>query len=166
MKNQQYNYTPDQIRTSNMASDRSSDIVFPEDEPSLTSQQFLKECDINFIVKQSEANGFVRHLNQREARFGDFGESTDFLAAQQYVAEARSAFEDLPAETRARFKNDPANLLDFINDDRNHAEAVQLGLANPLPEKPTKEAPTQPQRASKPRTKTIEVPEDFEMPQT
>jgi hypothetical protein len=34
----------------------------------------------------------------------------------------------LPADVRARFENDPANLLDFMVNPANNAECIKLGL--------------------------------------
>ena len=37
-------------------------------------------------------------------------------------------FEELPATIRKKFENDPAKFLDFVNDERNADEMVELGL--------------------------------------
>ena len=34
----------------------------------------------------------------------------------------------LPAHLRARFENDPAQLIDFLGDENNRSEAEKLGL--------------------------------------
>lgn len=116
------------VRTSNMLPDRSEDLVFDETD-SLTQQQFLAECDINNIVKSNASGAMVTHLNERTPHFGDFGDATDFQSHQNYMAEAQSAFNSLPAEVRARFKNNPAELLDFVSQEKNQDEAIALGLA-------------------------------------
>jgi hypothetical protein len=36
----------------------------------------------------------------------------------------------LPAELRARFENDPAKLIEFIDNSENLDEAINLGLVN------------------------------------
>lgn len=155
MKTHEFLYA--EIRTQNMLPDRSTDVV--NDEPSQTNQQFLQECDINHIVDQSRNTGFIGHLNNRTPQWGDFGESTDYHSALNYLKEANESFMSLPAEVRARFENDPAQLLDFINNPENLREAVDLGLAdvpkngfpapkqgepNPAPKTP-KNAPELPQ---------------------
>lgn len=129
-----------EIRTSNMLPDRSADVHFdPENEPSLTNQQFARECDINVIVSQFQKTGLVTHLANgapQSGDFTDFGDSTYFQSAQNYLIEAQSAFDALPAEVRARFSNDPAKLLDFVNNQDNQDEAIKLGLAVRKPEEP------------------------------
>jgi len=132
-------YNPSSIRTYNMLPDRSSDLNFVE--PSMTQQQFADECDINNIVASNASGRPITHLNQSTPEFADFGDSTDFHAHQNYLAEAREAFDALPSHVRARFNNDPAALLDFVTDEKNIDEAVKLGLATLRPEEPVK-APT------------------------
>ena len=51
------------------------------------------------------------------------------------VMAADDAFMALPANIRERFNNDPAELVDFVSDDRNRSEAIDLGLVPP-PAKP------------------------------
>lgn len=143
--------SPDTIRTVNSIPDRSADVLFDEElEPSKTQQQFAKECDINYIVKQAEASGFVSHTASGAPTFGDFsdfGDATYFQSAKNYLIEAQASFDALPANVRARFANDPARLLDFVQDPDNLQEAIKLGLAEAKPEptipepKPSKKAP-------------------------
>lgn len=139
-------YTPSQIRTADMPSFRGSDLEFdPEHDPSYTQQQFAAECDINNIIAQYEVTGMLHHSNPHQPLQGDFSEfgpSTDFIAAQNYLVEAQAAFDALPAKVRDRFANDPAKLLDFVNDPSNDYEARKLGLLNPVPETPPETPPT------------------------
>lgn len=142
-----------------MLPDRSADVYTdPELAPSLTQQQFAKECDINVIVKQNAETGLISHVNSRPAQFADLGDGMDYQAHQNYLIEADAAFMGLPAEVRARFDNNPAKLLDFLQDDKNVDEARELGLLNPLPETPPAPAPEAPQKVK--RTKMVEVPID------
>lgn len=132
-------YKPEDIRTSNLASYRGSDLFFdPNVLPSLTQQSFKAECDINTIIAQYEATGFIHHSNPNkplQGDFSEFGPGTDFLSAQKYLVEAQASFDSLPAKVRARFHNNPAELLEFLEDSQNESEARRLGLLNPLPEK-------------------------------
>lgn len=66
---------------------------------------------------------------------GQYGEMPDFdyHTAMLQIAEARSAFMELPASMRLRFENDPGKLLEFLRDERNREEAESLGLINPQP---------------------------------
>lgn len=99
---------------------------------SRTKQNFKDECDINVIMRRYETHGVLPAFNQREGRFMDTT-VFHFQDAQQVVAAAKSAFEELPARLRDRFKNDPSQLIEFLNDERNRDEAIKLGLVNPTP---------------------------------
>lgn len=99
----------------------------PEGE-SLTKQAFKDECDINRIVRRFIKTGQIPR-GRPGAAFGDFTGVGDFQAMQNKVLAARVAFMQLPAAVRARFGNDPAQLIEFLGDKANQAEAVRLGLA-------------------------------------
>lgn len=102
--------------------------------PSLTKQAFKDECDINKIVERHSAQGTLDEylgitMQQRQGQFLDLSESVDFQTAHQIVQQAQEAFQTLPALVRERFRNDPGQLLAFMQDPKNADEAVALGLA-------------------------------------
>lgn len=92
-----------------------------------TRQSFKDECDINVIMRRYAATGQVEHLTQRTPVWGEVP-NLDFNSAMQIVVRAREDFEALPANVRDRFANDPAQLLSFISNPENRAEAEKLGL--------------------------------------
>ena len=103
--------------------------------PSLTQQSFRDECDINTIVER-----FGLGADMPEAlppRFGDFSEVTDFHSAMNAVRIAGEGFMLMPAAIRARFENDPARLIKFLEDPGNFDEAVKLGIVNAPPAPPS-----------------------------
>lgn len=93
-------------------------------EPSRTKQSFKDECDINLLMKRY---GTVP-APTRVPQFGDFSEIGTFFDARLAVLEAEQEFMTLPAKVRSRFDNDPGKLLAFLEDERNRAEAISLGL--------------------------------------
>lgn len=100
-------------------------------EPSRTKQSFAEEADINFIVSRFMKTGYlppVEEMGGPQLAFGDFSGGVDFLEAMERVREAEGAFRALPAPVREHFRNDPAELLEFVGDVRNRAKAVELGL--------------------------------------
>lgn len=99
-------------------------------EPSLTQQQFKDECDINNIMKKYATTGQFTHVTGKQGMYGDFSSIKDYHTMVQTVLYAQEAFSTLPAEMRARFKNDPGMLLDFLQDSKNYDEALKLGLIN------------------------------------
>lgn len=99
--------------------------------PSLTQQQFKEECDINNIIARYETTGLLTdplHPGTRMPQFGDFSNVPDYLHAQTIIARTREAFEALPSKIRDRFDNDPAQMLEFLQDESNREEAVKLGF--------------------------------------
>lgn len=121
---------PDQIW--NSRPDGSLDIGHVNDKPSLTQQQFKDECDINNILKSYQETGTINHINRKPQIFGDFSDVKDFRESLELIQYATSEFMQLPAKVRARFKNDPAELVEFCNNPNNLEEAISLGLANPI----------------------------------
>lgn len=108
-------------------------------EESRTKQSFKDECDINFIMKRYEKTGVIDFVNRRAARFGD-ATAQDFHESMCLVRDASAAFDGLPAHLRSRFQNDPEQLLAFLDDDENRAEAVKLGLVEEKKAEPDRSA--------------------------
>lgn len=108
---------------------------------SLTQQSAKDECDINKIMERA-MNGIMPPGSSREPVYGDFTSSADdYHHAMNIVAEAREAFDTLPASVRARFQNDPAEILEFLADGENFDEAVKLGLIEKPPAEDLSTAP-------------------------
>lgn len=103
-------------------------------EEGLAQQQFAEEVDINTIVKRFGLTGQLPE-NLRMPVSGDFTNITDFQSAMNLVVQAKEEFERVPAEVRARFANDPGELMAFLEDEKNREEAVKLGLVSAPPEK-------------------------------
>lgn len=108
-------------------------LACPEEE-GRTQQAFKEDADINVIVRRFGLTGQLPE-NVRVPVSGDFTGITDFQSAMQAVVAAQAAFNELPAEVRARFRNDPQELMAFMEDDANREEAIKLGLVNKAPEK-------------------------------
>lgn len=105
-------------------------------EPTMAQQHFKDECDVNNILRKYEATGLVTHLANGTPSYGDFSSVLDFQQAQNLLIEAQDAFDALPASLRKRFDNDPAVMLEFIENPDNREEAERLGLVS----KPSAEA--------------------------
>lgn len=119
-------------------------------DPSRTQQNFAEETDINTIVKRFNLTGELPS-NFRAPQYGDFDGVADYQSALNQVIAANDAFMSMPAGLRARFHNNPQNLIEFLSREENREEAVKLGLLK-APEKapvsppvvtpePLKEAP-------------------------
>lgn len=123
--------------------DRPFSIRFPG--PGRTKQSFAEECDINHMLRTYQHGGRPPAVNRMAGRFGDFSQIPDLHSALNQVKEADYAFAMLPATLRARFNNDAGELLEFMADPANAAEAVELGLVDeeqPTPDpEPVEPAP-------------------------
>lgn len=108
-------------------------------QPSMTKQSFKDESDINNILKRFLKTGVMDFAQKNEPRYGDTT-GLEFTQAMQTVAAAKSLFAELPAHLRARFENEPAKFLDFVQDDNNREEARALGLLKPSAVAPELEA--------------------------
>lgn len=98
---------------------------------SRAQQQFAKDADINVIMSRYQKSGVLVDpvkIGNRRAIFGDFSDVQDFHTARNQVLQAEAEFMSLPARVRAKFDNDPAQLLAFVADDANYDEALKLGL--------------------------------------
>lgn len=120
--------------------------------PSMTKQEFVRESDINNIIKSYSQTGMINHINAKAAQgaYQDLPDSVDFQDSLHIIKAAESAFMTLPAKIRDRFGQDPAEFLAFMADPANDAEIRELGLAKPLPLAPPPKAPDEaPDRAPK-----------------
>lgn len=101
-----------------------------------TQQEFAAESDINEIVRRFGLTGQLPDV-WNAPQSGDFVDAVDFTTAMQAVRKAEEAFEDLPADLRKRFGHDPQELMNFLENGDNRAEAMKLGLIK-VPEAPVR----------------------------
>lgn len=114
-------------------------------EPTLTKQSFAKDCDINQILKKWMKTGNDPRDAAKQPLFGDFYDQMDYEQSIGVVRMADEAFADLPAEVRARFGNDPNELLEYMHVPGNEDEKIALGLIEaPVVVAPTAETETTP----------------------
>lgn len=123
--------------------------------PSMTKQEFQKECDINNIIKHFSVSGMFSHVNVRAAQgsYQDLPDSVDFQESLDVIRAAETAFMSLPAKVRDRFGQDPAEFLAFLGDPANAEEAQKLGLLKPVepPPEPLEVKVVNPPQEEKPQ---------------
>ena len=95
-------------------------------------QSAEEESNINTIVRRFGISGELPN-NLRMPQSGDFTNAPDFHTAMNLVRQAQEEFVRVPADIRARFNNDPARFMAFVEDEANYDEALKLGLVNPRP---------------------------------
>ena len=88
------------------------------DGPTRAKQSFKDSCDINKIVAKFQTSGIIDHVNKHKPNYG-FCTSTDLKESLKLVETANTMFDELPAEIRKQFANNPAGFLDFVQDPAN-----------------------------------------------
>jgi phage internal scaffolding protein len=101
-------------------------------DPSLAQQHMKNECDINIIVERFGVTGQLPQT-PLEPSYGDFSGVTDYHTALNAIRASDEAFMALPAKIRARFDHDPNALLNFLQNEENRDEAIQIGLIDGQP---------------------------------
>jgi len=93
----------------------------------LTEQAHARETDINFILKDYQRTGLMRHAKQNQGRYDDVT-PLDFAQAMEITANARSMFEELPSSFRRKFSNSPALFLDYVQNPDNKDSLEKMGI--------------------------------------
>jgi phage internal scaffolding protein len=86
---------------------------------------------VNNILAMYMKTGVVPPTNPN-AEYGDLSDF-DYQSLQNQIANAHSLFEQLPENVRYRFGNKPYRFLNFVQDEKNYDELVEMGLANNPP---------------------------------
>lgn len=97
-------------------------------ETGRTKQSFRDDCDINVIIDRMLSGAQVPTVPGPN-NYGDFSDATDYQDTVNRLMAFEEYFSTVPAKIRERFKNDPAQLMLFMDDSANQEEAVSLGLA-------------------------------------
>lgn len=100
-------------------------------EKTMTQQHFKDDVDINRIMKKLTKTGQLDHTSRTPGFYADVSELGDYHDSLNKVVAANAAFMSLPADVRARFKNDPGSLVEFLKNPDNKEEAKKLGLLKP-----------------------------------
>lgn len=106
--------------------------------PSITQQHFAASCDVNNIIRHYA--DMEQPIPQAPPDSFGFQSSTSFSEAMQRVAAVKSAFAELPAQTRSEFDHDPERWLEaqFATPENIPSAASQA------PESPEKSVPPTP----------------------
>ena len=102
------------------------------EDPSLAQQHMKDECDINVIVERFGVTGQLP-VAPLEPTYGDFSGVSDYHSAMNAIRASEEAFMALPAKIRAKFDHDPNALLEFLQNETNRDEAIELGLIDGEP---------------------------------
>lgn len=100
-------------------------------EETRTRQEFKYESDINTIIDQFGIGEHPIDIQNWKTNVDIYDAVNDYQTALNQLVEADRQFMSLPAKIRSRFDNDPAQFVDFVSDEANAEELIQMGLANP-----------------------------------
>ena len=104
-------------------------------EKHLTKQSFVENCDINRIMDRAKKGASLSHLANFKGEYGDFSDWNEHTYEDMCndMARAQTIFNDLPAELRNEFDNNPGKFLGFVNDPKNaeRLEEIFPVLAEP-----------------------------------
>jgi len=117
------------------------------EDPSLAQQHYKEECDINTILQKFNITGLLPE-SPLSPLYGDFSGIGDYHTALNRVIAAQEEFDGLPATIRARFDNDPAKLIEFIENENNRTEAEELGLVEKATAEVVEVAKNTPEKAA------------------
>jgi len=117
------------------------------EDVSLAQQHFKEECDINTILQKFNITGLLPQ-QPLSPRYGDFTGIGDYHTAMNRVIAVQDEFEALPAQIRARFDNDPSQLIEFLDNSENRPEAEELGLVEKATAEVAEVAKTTPEKAA------------------
>lgn len=108
---------------------RKNDGTIYFDGPNPTIQSAAADCDINVIIDRLKKGMDISHLvKQNQGIYGDFTQFPDLRDAMCMVIKANEMFLALDPFLRKRFDNDPAKLVEFVDDPMNRDEAIRMGL--------------------------------------
>lgn len=102
---------------------------FCSEQPSRTKQSFKDEVDINTLVKRFGITGTMP-VPSRLPTYDDFTGIDDYQSALNALMDASAAFDELSADVRRKFDNDPQQFLEYVNNPDNKESLYDLGLAN------------------------------------
>lgn len=89
-----------------------------------TKQCYKDECDVNKILERAQTIEGLSHLEKHGAHYADYSDF-DFQSHAYKMAKGQEIFEELPAEIKREFKQNPQAFFEFATDPKN---------ANRLPE--------------------------------
>lgn len=94
----------------------------------LAKQEHKTVCDINNVMLRAQTGAGLSHLARHGGEYGDFSHWDENTYENMQIEKARgvSIFNELPAELRAEFDNNPGKFFQFVNDPKNNDRLEEL----------------------------------------
>lgn len=113
--------------------ERSRSFDFFTEGESLTVQDEKDEADINKMMDRFGITGSI-NLTKASPLPDDYLRVSSFHEAVNVVRAAQESFNELPADVRAKFENDPGRFEAFLQDPDNANIALKSGLVEKIVE--------------------------------
>jgi len=94
---------------------------------SRTKPEYVSQCGIKHIMQRHHMLGISPFQTPNPDLYGKSVIMT-YDEADRLVRATKEAFMLLPSTIRDRFHNNPAKLLNFLEDPKNRDEAIKIGL--------------------------------------
>lgn len=108
----------------------STRVQYFNEDPSLTDRSQGEATDINNIMRRFQKDGYLP-LSNRQGVYADMSEvPTSLTDAYAVIKTAEDNFAKLPSNIREKFRNNPQEMISFLQNPKNLAEAEKLGLVN------------------------------------
>jgi phage internal scaffolding protein len=95
--------------------------------PGKTEQAHKQQCDMNYILRDYQRTGLIKHAVKYEGQYDDVSD-VDYQRSMMIVADVKNMFESLPSSERKKFSNDPAKFLNYVQDAANRQDLEERGI--------------------------------------
>lgn len=103
------------------------------EEESMTVQDEAGEADINKMMDRFGVTGNI-NLTKRSPLPEDYIRIENFQDAMNLIRQAQESFNELPAEVRSKFENDPAKFEEWLQDPDNIPHGLKAGIVEKIVE--------------------------------
>jgi len=100
--------------------------------PSMTRQEFKRECDVKWIMDRFQRTGMLGdpRKSKRIHQFIDCTSVQDFESARKLIINAQQSFDSLPNEFKKMFNYKISNFMRMVNDPAVADDVVKKFLAD------------------------------------
>lgn len=95
---------------------------------SRTQQHLHEQTKMSSILARYDRTGQFNHVNVSPGMYGDFTQYQDLRSNIEKVRSAQAQFDQIPAQIRNKFDNDPTRLVEYLSNPSNLDEAESLGF--------------------------------------
>lgn len=104
-------------------------------DPSRTDESQGDSTDINNIMARYKRDGYLPQFSGGGV-YADVSDIPKSLTeAYSMIKQSEETFSKLPSHIRERFRNNPQDMINFLNDPKNLAEAEKMGLVTRIQNK-------------------------------